>query len=110
MLHLLNATIIPIDGVFRVTTVADSEARDLFWNAMAHDGSVFSHIGHEATASVMSAVLNHTVAVDRTPWDGSGWALVLQLKQRGPEGRILTVEEMLDAGCVWRVIEKVEEQ
>lgn len=88
MLHLLNATIIPVDGTFKVYTVTEDKAHDLFWRSLSADGSVFSHIGHG---------------------DGTGTALVLQLKQRSPEGKILSVDEMVEAGYSLRVIEKVGE-
>lgn len=112
MLHLLNTTIIPAgcDGLFAVRTISLDEARDVFWEAMAHDGSVFSHVGHEATAALMSEALRAAIAASRTPWDGSGHALVLQLAGRPPEGRVLTVEEMEAAGYTWRLLNRVKEE
>jgi hypothetical protein len=110
-LHLLNTTIIPAgsDGLYRATTITLDEAQRLFTaGVQAGDEGwghyPLSHIGHESTAALMTAALGSVIAVDRTPWDGSGSALVLQMAGRPPEGKILTVEEMEAAGYTWRLL------
>lgn len=107
--HLLNTTIIPAnaDGVYEATTIDLARAREIVYDGMAHDGQVFSHIGHQATADILTMALEMSIAVDRTPWDGSGKAVVLQMAGRPPEGEILTVEEMEAAGYTWRTLVRI---
>ena len=105
-LHLLNTTIIPAGpGRFFVTveSIDVEEARRLLAR-----GPWQSHVGHDSTASLMSAALGVVVPMDRTPMSLPGEGeptvecLVMQVAGRPPEGRILTREELEALGVTWR--------
>ena len=42
---------------------------------LVQDCGLISHIGHAATAEVLTGLLGQSVAMDRKPWDGRGKAL-----------------------------------
>lgn len=106
MIHLLNTAIIPAgcEGRWEVAPLTLEAARNLIserrWN---------SHIGHESTAALASALLSVEVPMSREPWDGTGRALVVQLAFRGEEGRVYTAEEMasfhMEGKIVLRLLE-----
>ena len=101
-LHLLNTGIIPWfagDATVTVQEITANEAR-----AILGQGGHISHIGHEATARFMSDFGGQPVSMDRTPWDGSGEALIVQLHGRQQPGVELTVEQMLEIGVGWRLV------
>lgn len=91
MIHLLNTAIIPADadGHYHITKIGVEDAR-----AMCDGADLVSHIGHASTAALASTLLGVEVEVDRSQWDGTDLALVIQLTFRGEEGRIYTQEEM----------------
>lgn len=109
-LHLLNTTIIP-PGASGTWVVEDVETE---WakHVVAHAGhwSMFpnSHIGHQATATIAGELLAVGVEVSRTPWDGRGLGLALQLNGRPEEGKILSREEMEALGYSWRVLYRID--
>ena len=95
-LALLNTTIATAnDATFELRTVSIDEAIAL---CAAHVCQ--SHVGHQATADTMSAVLNVSVPMDRTPLaqEVGQKALALKLKSRLEEGRILSREELEEYG------------
>lgn len=109
-LTLLNTTIIPSqaeEGDFAIWDITLDEARWLILCAgVAMDenhGWLKSAIGHEATAAAFKAAAGQGW-YDRTPWDGSGFGLALQLQGRAPEGKILTLKEMEEMGYKFRLI------
>lgn len=91
MVHLLNTAILPsgCNGRWKVDPLSLEAARDLI-----AEGHWTSHIGHESTSALASALLGIEVPMSREPWDGSGVGLVVQLAFRGEEGRVYTAEEM----------------
>ena len=110
-LHLLNTSIVPPgeDGTWVVQTVPNEYACAIA-RAYSHDGvGPHAHVGHQATADVISLLFNTRIGPDRTPWDGSGCGLALQLRGRIPEGAILSREEMDRIGYDWRVLYRVAE-
>lgn len=101
MIHILNTTIFPSsapDGGMTITTITEGQARAL----IALRGGVVSHVGHESTAAIATEVLGVPVPMDRTPWDGSGEAIAIQLNGRPPEGVILTREQIETLGYTLR--------
>lgn len=111
-LHLLNTTIIPAgapEGQYWVLDIDEQLAR-AFHTAGIENGNCnfskypVSHVGHEATARAMAEAFGSAVKMDRAPWDGKGLGLVLQLKGRPLEGKILNLEEMREFGIGWRLI------
>lgn len=113
--HLLNTTIIPaFPGAFTVyggsLTAAEAAniirfgrngpcmagSEDEGYDVPVLPRAVVSHIGHQSTADLMGAALGQPVAMDRTPWDGSGIGIVCALAFRGEEGRVYSAAEMAD--------------
>lgn len=101
--HVLNTSIIPpgADGNWMIEEVSADYAQRL---VQARDGFVFSHVGHQATAEAATEVLGVPVQMDRSPWNGTGLALAVQLNGRLPEGQILNREELERMGYALRVL------
>ena len=110
-LHILNTSIIPWrDGLeFSVEgcEISLDEATALR-NAYASEGGIASHVGHQSTADALTTLLcgagGEPIAFSRAPWNGEGFALVFQLKQRGEEGRIYTAAELATMGAGFRLM------
>lgn len=92
ILHLLNASIMPsgADGLYMIQTISPTEAKYHYNNAK----EVVSHIGHQGTADLLTLVLGKPIPVDRSPWDGTGSALICAMSFRAEEGHIYSAEEM----------------
>lgn len=107
-LHFLNTTIVPsgADGEWIVEEVTVPFVRHCLLY-LGHAGQVdfaISHIGHEATAQVATELFGQPLAMDRTPWDGQGLGVAIQLKGRLPEGQILQRDELEKIGYAVRVV------
>ena len=100
MIALLNTSILTSFGSYSYESISLDKAKELVANGHR------SHIGHESTASVMSALLDTYVAFDRTPYSQQvgDRALVFKLNGRPPEGRILTREEIESIGYTWGLL------
>jgi hypothetical protein len=97
MLYVLNTLIVPIDfdrhpsATIKLTKISVEEAKKLISST-----PFTSAIGHEATAKVLSQLLNINIPVNRvsifmTPGDVG---LHFFLKTRLPEGKVLSEEEL----------------
>lgn len=110
-LHFLNTTIVPpgADGAWIVEEVESGFIRHclLYLGHSGAWGFVQSHIGHEATAAVASDLFEQKIDFDRTPWDGSGLGVAIQLKGRLPEGKLLSREELETIGYSIRVVLRI---
>ena len=98
MIAILNTTISVAIGLFAHAEVSLEEARRLV------RGGYRSHVGHESTAQIASAILGVEVPFDRTPFDGAAPALCLKLYGRPPEGRVLGIEEIWSIGFSLRML------
>jgi len=106
-LHLLNTSIIPWrDGLeFEVTGCEISaEEAVAVHRAFAQKGKVESHVGHQSTADAFGTLPGHPVAFSRAPWNGEGYALIFQLKQRGEEGKVYTAAELATMSAGFRLM------
>jgi hypothetical protein len=101
MVAILNTTISVTTGIFADVEVDLGTARKLVADGFR------SHIGHDSTAQIVSALLGVEVPLDRTPFQGDRVALCFKLNGRPPEGRILTIEEIKAIGYTWRVLSPV---
>ena len=110
-LHILNTSIIPWrDGLeFSVEgcEISVGEAESLR-NAYASEGGIASHVGHQSTADALTTLLcgagGEPIAFSRAPWDGEGYALIFQLKQRGEEGKVYSAAELATMGAGFRLM------
>ena len=103
-LYLLSESVVPrgSDGIWDVKTLPLASAKSLL--AHSSPATVYtSAVGHESTACIMAELLGVQVPVNRiqvTPVLGDK-LLCFKLKQRAPEGLVLSVEEIEQLGYEW---------
>jgi hypothetical protein len=90
MLYVLNSPILTSFGSYRYKPISLREAVELLKQGFV------SAVGHEATASFLSQLTGITIPVNRVqiqmkPRDK---AIVFQVLQRLPEGKVLSEEEL----------------
>ena len=93
---LLNSSILTAYGKYSFDALTLSGARQ-----MVHDADeVQSAIGHASTAGILSDLLDFPVSQNRMEYQQQTdeAALIFKLKQRPPEGKILTREEIEEIG------------
>lgn len=94
MIYLLNAPILTAYGEWSFKGPLTPQAA----RALIQNQSVISAIGHEASAALLSHILERPVAVQRisVQLQLGDCALVLRLLQRLPEGAILDTQQLSD--------------
>lgn len=102
---LLNGPVCTSTGLFRVSELQVEEARRL----VRLHGWV-SAVGHEATAALLSRILDIEVPRNRVEYEQrpGQLAIALKLNQRAPEGQILSEDEMLRIGFSLLLLERIE--
>lgn len=101
MIYLTNSTFLPCNGTWKMSTVDLDFAQDLVRN------SFISAVGHSSTAEVMSTILGVEVPVNRISLyelEVDTQLLCFKLKERAPEGRILSKEEIEEIGYEWKLL------
>lgn len=103
MIYLMNDSVIPsgCNGIWSVTTQHISNVK-----AFLGRNDTVSAVGHESTAALMSRMLNRTVEVNRIsvkPEPGD-ILVCFKLKNRAPEGVILTEEQLEELGHEWTIM------
>lgn len=93
---VFNTSILTTDGSFALETISIDEAKEL----VRGEAGFISAVGHESTAEILTTLLELTIPVNRIVFEQQvGQAcLVFKLNGRGPEGRILTSEEIETIG------------
>jgi hypothetical protein len=96
-LYLMNSPIMPNTGIYMYETIDVRKFKDYFniyKNLYGYD--VVSAIGHEATAKLLTELLYYEVPVNRisVEFQDRDVALVVKLKQRLEEGKVLNKEEL----------------
>jgi hypothetical protein len=95
-LTLLNTSVITAYGTYVYKPLTLNEAQTVLHEFRETGKTTQSAIGHQSTADLLSALLEFPVKVNRMEFkqavDDVG--LVFKLKQRAPEGMILSREEL----------------
>jgi len=110
VLYVLNSLIIPVnfdersEAVVRMKKITIEEAKSLLKNPFV------SAVGHEGTAKLLSELLGIEIPVNRTTifMKQGDLAIHFFLKERLPEGKVLSKEE-LQGLQYWLVLSEVTE-
>ena len=99
-LILLNTSTLTSYGTFTYRPLSLEEARELVRETVAQGIAVRSAIGHEATAELLTRLLQYPVAAQRIEVRQAvnETVLVFKLKGRVAEGRVLTLAELEEVG------------
>lgn len=105
MLTLLNTSILTAPGRYEMHSIGIADAQ-----AMVFNGNWQSAIGHEATAQILSELLQITIPVNRIDFEQQPRerAIVLKLRGRVEEGKILSREEIEAIGYDLYVLTREE--
>lgn len=99
-LTLLNTSILTAFGTYQYDPLSLDEARTLIHEYDAMNKPIESAIGHRSTAELLAALLDFPVPDNRVEFhqtiDDAG--LIFKLKQRPPEGKVLSREEIEKIG------------
>jgi len=105
MLYLLNAPILTSYGYFLFEKITVEEAKEIIRNERE---DIVSAVGHEATAKIMSSLLDYPVIANRVAiiMEKGDKAIVFRLLERLPEGKVLSEEELTqlpyELGLLWK--------
>jgi len=105
MLGILNTAIITAPGRYEMHTISVGDAQ-----AMVFQMNWVSAIGHEATAQILSEILQITIPVNRIAYvqQPREKAIVFKLRGRPQEGSILSREEIEAIGYDLYVLTREE--
>ena len=108
-LVLLNTSILTGYGTFSYTRLSLDEARSLVRRFQQAGKTIESAIGHQSTADLLTMLLEFPVEVNRMDFkqttDDAG--LVFKLRERAPEGRILSREELASIGYEFGLLVRI---
>ncbi len=113
--YLLNAPIIPLKPETAVCKILKTQDIELVKEIAkrAHEaGMLVSAVGHQATADLLQDILQVPVPCQRARifLDEGDIAICFTLKQRLPEGKIITdIEELKQIGYEFTIIEVLPE-
>lgn len=95
-LTILNTSILTSYGRFSYDPISLGEAKQIVRDYQAKGKTVQSAIGHQSTADLLTTLLEFPVAVNRMEFRQTvdDAALIFKLKQRAPEGKILSCEDI----------------
>jgi len=101
----MNCSIITSEGFFskRKTSISEIKAK------LGFVDSIFSAVGHQSTAEIMSKLLGVEVECNRVNYvqgtDDIG--VVFQLRKRPEEGKILSIKEIEEIGYDFYFLKKL---
>ena len=103
-IYVLNSAVLTSFGVYRYTQITIGMARD-----MLRTNEFISAVGHEPTAKLMSKILGVEIPYNRmeVKMNIGDVAVVFRLKQRIPEGKVLSEEDMKNIGYEIGLLERV---
>ena len=109
-LTFLNAPILTAPGEYKCEAITLTAARNLVQEFHNLGRTIQSAIGHASTAELMSTMLKYPVENNRinfiqTPSD---IALVFKLKQRAPEGVVLTRQQIEAIGYELGLLQRID--
>ncbi|HWP41742.1 MAG TPA: YddF family protein [Blastocatellia bacterium] len=106
---LLNTSVVSEYGTYTYKPLSLDEARELVRAFQQPGKTIQSAIGHESTAGLLSELLGFEVPVNRMEFKQSldDVALVFKLKQRPPEGRILSRQELDAIGYEFGLLTRI---
>lgn len=101
---IFNGPVCTTNGLYRISDLTVEEAKTL----INHYGFE-SAVGHDASAKVLSDILEVDVPMKRIEYAQSigQKAIALKLSIRPPEGQILTAEEMFRVGFELKLLERI---
>lgn len=101
---IFNGPVCTTNGLYRISDLGVEEAKELI---VRHGFE--SAVGHEASAQVLSAILEVEVPMNRIEYfQAVGQkAIALKLNVRPPEGQILSAEEMFKVGFELKLLERI---
>jgi hypothetical protein len=104
MITILNTSILTNYGTFRYKKISLDDAKKLVKEGFQ------SAIGHDATANIISTLLNINCPVNRILYRQEivESALVFKLKGRPKEGQILTEDELKKIGYEWGILIRIK--
>jgi hypothetical protein len=108
-LTFLNSWVLTAFGTFEITPISIEDARRLIAEFVAEGKEVRSAIGHEPTAQYLSELFEHHLPFNRISFVQGieDLAIAMKLRDRPPEGKILTIEALremeIDLGCIRRI-------
>lgn len=105
-LAILNTTILTVDGEFSLKTISLEEAKELINKYGIKN--VFSAIGHESTAQILTDLLEVEIQVNRIMFaqETEQEALCFKLNGRPPEGVILQKKQLEEIGYTFKLLVK----
>ena len=92
---ILNTSIITTDGNYTQKPITIAQAQEI-----AQNNKILSAVGHESTAQVLTTILGVDIPVNRILFaqEVGQQAIVLKIKGRIPEGKILSLEDIEEIG------------
>jgi hypothetical protein len=105
-LYFLNAPIVTSDGFYNWRKSSLPEVSHLLDEQISMGTQIVSAIGHQATAEILSRLLNHPIPVNRIQihMKRKDIAIVFKLKQRIEEGKVLSRDEIEKIGYEFGIL------
>ncbi|QUW01294.1 DUF1874 domain-containing protein [Chloracidobacterium sp. MS 40/45] len=109
-LLFLNASILTAYGVYRYEPVTPEAARQLIARFRQAGRTLYSAVGHRATAALMTRLLGIEVPFNRVTVEhlAGESAIVLRLNQRPPEGVVLSIADIEAIGYELGLVTRLE--